>query len=125
MDQEIADRILGGRESATAEEVEVMAGCLSRESLSAMHLEMAEDALAGGALSSLSGGTSACFVDQLDDLDRTDLLATLIQISPREALVLGYDREAMELLDWTIGWSLFVCLNKTEWTAVSTELGIL
>ena len=122
MDQEVLDSILEGRGSATAEQVEVMAGCLSRESLSAMHLETAKDSLAGGAFNSLSGGTSACFVGQLDDLDRTDLLATLIQIRPSEAAILGYVRGAMELLDWTISWSLFACLNKTEWTAVSTEL---
>ena len=92
MEEDRLDLIFKQRTSATAEEFEAIAGCLSRDTLTAMYIgAVAEDF-------SVSGETSACAVGRLEKMDK-DLLMLLLINSEHETAVylrLGYDDEAMQ-----------------------------
>ena len=113
------DRIFKRDTSATAEEIEAIAGCISRDTVIALHL--------GGianVLGSLSGETSACAVGRLEKMDKDALLLASIGLPGNDTVVLGYDEEAMQDLVESTWWSVFLCLNKEEWTALSPETGL-
>ena len=119
MEEDRLDRIFKRDTSATAEEIEAIAGCISRDTMIALHL--------GGianVLGSLSGETSACAVGRLEKMDKDALLLASIGLLGNDTVVLGYDEEAMQDLVESTWWSVFLCLNKEEWTALSPETGL-
>ena len=119
MEEDRLDRIFKRDTSATAEEIEAIAGCISRDTVIALHL--------GGianVLGSLSGETSACAVGRLEKMDKDALLLASIGLPGNDTVVLGYDEEAMQDLVESTWWSVFLCLNKEEWTALSPETGL-
>ena len=119
MEENRLDRIFKQETSATAEEIEAIAGCISRDTVIALHL--------GGianVLGSLSGETSACAVGRLEKMDKDALLLASIGLPGNDTVVLGYDEEAMQDLVESTWWSVFLCLNKEEWTALSPETGL-
>ena len=116
-------RIFNQESSATAEEFEAIAGCISRDTLTAMYL--------GGLASEwggLSGETSACAVGRLEKMDKDALAVALFDrqrdLRSDDQVVLGYDREAIEDLEASIWHSIFLCLNKEEWTALSPSVDL-
>ena len=119
MEEDRLDRIFKRETSATAEEFEAIAGCISRDTVIALHL--------GGianVLGSVSGETSACAVGRLEKMDKDALLLASIGFRGNDTVVLGYDEEAMQDLVESTWWSVFLCLNKEEWTALSPEFGL-
>ena len=119
MEEDRLDRIFKQETSATAEEIEAIAGCISRDTVIALHL--------GGianVLGSVSGETSACAVGRLEKMDKDALLLASIGLPGNDTVVLGYDEEAMQDLVESTWWSVFLCLNKEEWTALSPETGL-
>ena len=119
MEEDRLDRIFKRETSATAEEIEAIAGCISRDTVIALHL--------GGIanlLGSVSGETSACAVGRLEKMDKDALLLASIGLLGNDTVVLGYDEEAMQDLVESTWWSVFICLNKEEWTALSPESGL-
>ncbi len=119
MEEDRLDLIFKRETSATAEEIEAIAGCISRDTVIALHL--------GGianVLGSVSGETSACAVGRLEKMDKDALLLASIGLLGNDTVVLGYDEEAMQDLVESTWWSVFLCLNKEEWTALSPETGL-
>ena len=119
MEEDRLDRLFKRETSATAEEIEAIAGCISRDTVIALHL--------GGIANesgSLSGETSACAVGRLEKMDKDALLLASIGLLGNDTVVLGYDREAIEDLEASIWHSIFLCLNKEEWTALSPSVDL-
>ena len=123
MEEDRLDRLFKRETRATAEEIEAIAGCISRDTVIAMHL--------GGLASEwggLSGETSACAVGRLKKMDKDALAVALFDrqrdLRSDDQVVLGYDREAIEDLEASIWQSIFLCLNKEEWTALSPSVDL-
>ena len=108
-------RIFNQESSATAEEFEAIAGCISRDTVTAMYI----GALAEGL--SVSGETSACAVGRLEKMDKDLLMLASINSEHETAvyLGLGYDDEALQDLGASISLSVLLCMDKEEWTALS------
>ena len=128
MEEDRLDRLFKRETSATAEEIEAIAGCISRDTVIALYL--------GGIANesgSLSGETSACAVGRLKKMDKDALAVALFDrqrdlrqrdLRSDDQVVLGYDREAIEDLEASIWHSIFLCLNKEEWTALSPSVDL-
>ena len=121
MEEDRLDWIFKRETSATAEEVEAIAGCLSRDTVTAILLGVVTEILSG----SVSGETSACVVGRLEKTDKNALLVVLIDFHWDDQVVLGYDREAtadLRASTWQSIWqSVFLCLNKEEWLTFTSD----
>ncbi len=116
MEEDRLDLIFKRETSATAEEIEAIAGCISRDTVIALYL--------GGianVLGSLSGETSACAVGRLEKMDKDALVVVLIILHRDDQVVLGYDREATGALRASTGQSIFLCLNREEWLTFTSD----
>ena len=116
MEEDRLDRIFKRETSATAEDIETIAGCISRDTVIALYL--------GGIANesgSLSGETSACAVGRLEKMDKDALLVVLIILHRGDQVVLGYDREATVALRASTGQSLGLCLNREEWLTFTSD----
>ncbi len=117
MEEDRLDRIFKRETSATAEEIEAIAGCLSRDTVTAILLGVVTELLSG----SVSGETSACVVGRLEKTDKNALLVALIDFHWDDQVVLGYDREATADLRASTGQSIFLCLNREEWLTFTSD----
>ena len=113
MEEDDVDDILTNR-TASAEEIEAIAGCISEDTTMALLLGVMTD-----RLGSISGETSACMVDRLEKVEKD--VPVVVMFGGDDEVILDYGEEVLEDFGESTSHSLFLCLNKEEWTTITKE----
>ena len=110
LDKDRASELVDRRVAATADEFQIIAGCLS----SSTKLRTVTGLVRGQF--SLGKESSLCFADRLATVDPTGAMIALrlvnVEVSQRRA---KYDEAAILELEKAIGLAQFLCFDKEEW----------
>ena len=108
----------------TSGELEVIASCLSGDTVARYHLGLIERNMV--APFELTDATSACIVDRLRTEDKSAILwALLVQGADRSDARSDRSSEGKPAAaSKQLLWSTFSCLNKNEWIASSSTISL-